>query len=174
MRYIDLSYIFAASMSPALNRSFALQRFKRGNMVKLHNEIRFDFYPELPHIYVTVLTVPCMCCEDHVLACVVNQRWFRIALCLVSKHNLYLRYTAPISTVTGTLQHTATLTLESSHNTVSIITIQICYYEIRLKVGGVWSSLHVHPEFAGVMQLYRWNKFGGLRVDCLVENKPTS
>ena len=36
MCYTDLS-IFTAHMSPTLNRSFALQRFQRGNAVKLCN-----------------------------------------------------------------------------------------------------------------------------------------
>ena len=39
-----------SAMSPALNRSSALQHFKRGNMVKIRNGM-FDFYPGLPHIY---------------------------------------------------------------------------------------------------------------------------
>ena len=33
-----------------LNESFVLQRFERGNAVKLHNKIMFNFYPELPHM----------------------------------------------------------------------------------------------------------------------------
>ena len=36
--------------SPALNGSSALQHFECGNMVEIHNEIMFDFYPRLPHI----------------------------------------------------------------------------------------------------------------------------
>ena len=32
-------------MSPALNRSFVLQRFEHGNVVKFHNGIAFNFYP---------------------------------------------------------------------------------------------------------------------------------
>ena len=39
-----------AHMSPALNRSTALQRFKRGNTVEIRNGIIFDFYPGLPHM----------------------------------------------------------------------------------------------------------------------------
>ena len=39
-------------MSPTLNESTALQRFKRGNVVEIRNEIMFDFYLGLPHIYV--------------------------------------------------------------------------------------------------------------------------
>ena len=38
-------------MNPALNRSTALQRFKRGNVVKIHNGLMFDLYPGLPHIW---------------------------------------------------------------------------------------------------------------------------
>ena len=37
-------------MSPDLNRSFALQRFERGNAVELRNGILFNLYPGLPHI----------------------------------------------------------------------------------------------------------------------------
>ena len=44
------SCIFIARMSPALNGSFALQRFECGNTVELRNGIMFDFYPGLPHI----------------------------------------------------------------------------------------------------------------------------
>ena len=43
------SCIFVARMSPALNGSFALQRFECGNTVELRNGIMFDFYPGLPH-----------------------------------------------------------------------------------------------------------------------------
>ena len=45
------SCIFAAHMSPTLiNGSFVLQRFERGNAVKLRNGIMSDFYPGLPNI----------------------------------------------------------------------------------------------------------------------------
>ena len=37
-------------MSPALNRSFALQCFECSSAVKLRNGIMFDLYPGLPHI----------------------------------------------------------------------------------------------------------------------------
>ena len=37
-------------MSPTLNGSTALQCFERGNAVKTHNGIMFNFYPGLPHI----------------------------------------------------------------------------------------------------------------------------
>ena len=38
-------------MSPALNRSTALQRFKHGNTVKIRNGIMFNFYLGLPHLH---------------------------------------------------------------------------------------------------------------------------
>ena len=38
-------------MSPALNRSSALQHFEHGNVVEISNGIMFDFYPRLPHVY---------------------------------------------------------------------------------------------------------------------------
>ena len=38
-------------MSPALNGSTALQRFERGNTVKICNGIMFDFYPGRPHLH---------------------------------------------------------------------------------------------------------------------------
>ena len=44
--------IFTARMSPTLNGSFALQRFRHNNEVKLHNEIMFNFYQGLPHMLV--------------------------------------------------------------------------------------------------------------------------
>ena len=37
-------------MSPALNGSFVLQHFERGNAIEIRNGIMFDFYPGLPHI----------------------------------------------------------------------------------------------------------------------------
>ena len=43
-------------MSPGLNGSIALQRFERGNAVEIRNRIMFDFYPGLPHMYVTTLS----------------------------------------------------------------------------------------------------------------------
>ena len=38
-------------MSPALNGSTVLQRFERGNAVKIRNGIMFDFYSGLTHIH---------------------------------------------------------------------------------------------------------------------------
>ena len=43
--------VYIARMSFAPNGSTALQRFERGNTVKIHNGIVFDFYPGLPHIH---------------------------------------------------------------------------------------------------------------------------
>ena len=39
-------------MSPALNRTSALQRFECSNAVEICNETMFDFYPGLPHMAV--------------------------------------------------------------------------------------------------------------------------
>ena len=39
-------------MSPTLNGSFALQRFKRCNAIEIDNRIMFDFY----HIYLPLLS----------------------------------------------------------------------------------------------------------------------
>ena len=41
-------------MSPTLNGGTALQRFERGNVVEIRNGIMFDFYPGLPHMYVSM------------------------------------------------------------------------------------------------------------------------
>ena len=43
------SCTYAAHMSPALKGSYVLQRFERGNAVKICNDIMFDFYTELTH-----------------------------------------------------------------------------------------------------------------------------
>ena len=40
-----------ASSIHTCHRSSALQHFERGNAIKIHNRIMFDFYPGLPHIY---------------------------------------------------------------------------------------------------------------------------
>ena len=42
-------------MSPALNRSYMLERFERGNAMEIRNGIMFDFYPRLPHMEITDL-----------------------------------------------------------------------------------------------------------------------
>ena len=41
-------------MGSALNGSFALQCFKHGNAVELHNGIMFNFYPGLLHTHYVV------------------------------------------------------------------------------------------------------------------------
>ena len=38
-------------MGPTPNRSSALQHFVRGNALEIRNEIMFDFYPGLLHVY---------------------------------------------------------------------------------------------------------------------------
>ena len=38
-------------MSPTLNKSSALQRFECGNAIEIRNEIMFDYYLRLPHMY---------------------------------------------------------------------------------------------------------------------------
>ena len=43
------SCTYAAHMSPALKGSYVLQRFERGNAVKICNDIMFDIYTELTH-----------------------------------------------------------------------------------------------------------------------------
>ena len=47
-------------MSPALNGSSALQRFKRSNASEIRNGIMFDFYPGLPHVCSKEQTWTCM------------------------------------------------------------------------------------------------------------------
>ena len=37
-------------MSPALNRSSALQHFERSSAVEIRNRIMFNFYPGLPQV----------------------------------------------------------------------------------------------------------------------------
>ena len=46
-RCMDISYVYTVHMSPALNGSSVLQRFKYSNVI---DEIKFDFYPRLPHM----------------------------------------------------------------------------------------------------------------------------
>ena len=38
-------------MSPTLNGSSAMRRFKHSNEIEMHDRITFDFYTQLPHIY---------------------------------------------------------------------------------------------------------------------------
>ena len=49
-RLIRYLCIYSARMSPALNGNSALQHFKRGNAVEIHNGIMFDFYLGLSHL----------------------------------------------------------------------------------------------------------------------------
>ena len=44
-------HFYTARMSPAFNRSSALERFEHSNEIEIHNRIMFDFYPGLPHIH---------------------------------------------------------------------------------------------------------------------------
>ena len=58
-RLIRYSYTFAVRMSPALNGSFALQRFKRCNMVELHRTatlyiLWYQFLCNTAHVLVSV------------------------------------------------------------------------------------------------------------------------
>ena len=41
-------------MSPTLNRSSVLGCFEHGNAIKIRNRIMFDFYPGLPHLFLTL------------------------------------------------------------------------------------------------------------------------
>ena len=47
-------HVHTERMSPTLNGSSALEHFKHGNAIKIRNGIMFDFYPGLPHMYITV------------------------------------------------------------------------------------------------------------------------
>ena len=49
-KYMNTGHVYSARMSPALNRSSALQCFKCGNTIKICNRVRFDFYPGLPRV----------------------------------------------------------------------------------------------------------------------------
>ena len=42
-------------MSPALNGSSAIQRFKHSNVLEIREGITFDFYTGLPHILYFIL-----------------------------------------------------------------------------------------------------------------------
>ena len=39
-------------MSPTLNESSAIQRFKHSNVIEICDGITFDFYTVLPHVYI--------------------------------------------------------------------------------------------------------------------------
>ena len=42
-------------MSSALNRRSALEWFECGNAIEIRNGIMFDFYPGLPHLYLSIV-----------------------------------------------------------------------------------------------------------------------
>ena len=49
-KLINTCHIYTARMSPALNGSSALQRFKRSNASEICNRIMFHFYLGLPYL----------------------------------------------------------------------------------------------------------------------------
>ena len=49
-KLMNTYHVYAAHMSPTLNASSALERFKRSNAIEIHNGIMFGFYPGLPDI----------------------------------------------------------------------------------------------------------------------------
>ena len=51
-KLINTCHVYTAHVSPALNGSSALQRFKRSNASEIRSGIMFDFYPGLAHIHV--------------------------------------------------------------------------------------------------------------------------
>ena len=51
-RLIRHSCIYEVHMSPALNRSSAIWRFERSNVIEIHGGITFDFYTGLLYMYV--------------------------------------------------------------------------------------------------------------------------
>ena len=57
-RLIRYSCIYEANMSPALNRSSAMQRFKGSNAIEICDGITFDFYTGLPHIDIHATMMP--------------------------------------------------------------------------------------------------------------------
>ena len=66
--FIRYSCICKACMSPAVNRSSAIQRFKHSNAIEIHDGITFDFYTGLSHIYYLMsekaiwLDIALLCC----------------------------------------------------------------------------------------------------------------
>ena len=50
-------HVYTVCMSPALNRSSALECYKRSNAIKICNRIMFDFYPGLPYMKSTCTCV---------------------------------------------------------------------------------------------------------------------
>ena len=49
-KLMNTYHVYTAHMSLTLNGSSALGRFKRSNVIEIHNGIMFDFYPGLPYI----------------------------------------------------------------------------------------------------------------------------
>ena len=47
---LDISCIYGARMSPTLNGSSAIKRFKHSDVIKICDGITFDFYTGLPHM----------------------------------------------------------------------------------------------------------------------------
>ena len=56
-------------MSPALNGSSAIQRFKGSDAIEMRDGITFDFYMGLPHMFMNVLTL------EIVLETTINHLW---------------------------------------------------------------------------------------------------
>ena len=48
-KLMNTYHVHTACMSPALNGSSALECFKHGKSIEIHNGIMFDFYLGLPH-----------------------------------------------------------------------------------------------------------------------------
>ena len=44
-------------MSPTLSGSSAIWHFEGNNAIEIHDEITFEFYTGLPHIYLHVYTI---------------------------------------------------------------------------------------------------------------------
>ena len=53
-RFIRYSCIYEARMSPALNGSSAIRRFKHSDTIEIRDGITLDFYTGLPHIYIYI------------------------------------------------------------------------------------------------------------------------
>ena len=50
-RLMSYSYIYEASMSPALSGSSAIRRFKGNDAIEIRDEITFGFYTGLSHTF---------------------------------------------------------------------------------------------------------------------------
>ena len=48
--YVNTYHVYTARMSPALNRSSALERFECSSAIKIRNGKMFDFYPGQPRM----------------------------------------------------------------------------------------------------------------------------